>query len=260
MERPHGWLKAAAAAVVVLAGVQVAAAQTTLTITPDVVTPGGTVTAIVAGPPGQFFAIIGSSVGSGMSYGGVALAVGPDFVILAQGVLNGSGGALVGLVPPFQASVLDRYYLQAATSPSASFLPLSVSPGRVVRNGDLVTGPAVFYTESREDIPLPTTLTSILHLDLPAGSYVIHATVAVNNLELPRVPVLCALQSPRDHSVWTLVSLHTLDGATLPVSLATTMLLSGRVELHCHSNAVGATALASHRQMTALTVARVTVQ
>jgi hypothetical protein len=117
-----------------------AAAQTSLTVSADVVTPGSPVTATVTGPPGQFYAIIGSPVGSGMSYGGVSLGVGADFAIVTQGVLDGTGSVSVSLTPPFRGSVLDRYYIQAATSPSPAFLPLSVSEGRVLRNGDLVAG------------------------------------------------------------------------------------------------------------------------
>jgi hypothetical protein len=70
------------------------------------------------GPPGQFFAIIGSSVGSGVSYGGVALGVGADFVILAQGTVDGTGSVSSPLTPPFRGTVLDRYHIQAATWPS----------------------------------------------------------------------------------------------------------------------------------------------
>jgi len=102
-----------------------AAAQTSLTVSADVVTPGSAITATVTGPPGQFYAVIGSSVGSGVSYGGVALGVGADFVILSQGVLDGTGTVSVPVTPPFGGTVLDRYYLQAATSPSPSFIPLS---------------------------------------------------------------------------------------------------------------------------------------
>jgi hypothetical protein len=128
-------------ATVLLAGTaSLAAAQTTLTLSADAVAPGSSVTATVTGPAGQFYAIIGSSVGSGMTYGGVGLGVGADFVILATGTLDGTGSVAVTLTPPFRGSVLDRYYLQAATSPSAAFLPLTVSSGRVVRNGDLVSG------------------------------------------------------------------------------------------------------------------------
>jgi hypothetical protein len=84
--------------------------------------------------------LIGSTVGSGFTYGGVPLAVGPDVVILAMGVLDGTGRAVVAFTPPFAGTTLDRYYLQAATSTSTSFLPLQVSPGRIVRNADLLGG------------------------------------------------------------------------------------------------------------------------
>ena len=99
-----------------------ASAQTSLDVSADVVMPGSPVTATVTGPPGQLYAIIGSSVGWGLSYGGVALGVGADFVILAQGVLDGTGSVSVPLTPPFLGSVLDRYYIQAATSTSPAFL------------------------------------------------------------------------------------------------------------------------------------------
>jgi hypothetical protein len=132
----HSWL----AVVILFATVHIAAAQTTLTVSPDTVTPGMGIEATVTGPPGHFFVIIGSVVDSGMSYGGVPLAVGADVVTLAQGVLDGTGHTTVTLMPPFRGTVLDRYYLQAATSPSAGFVPLSVSPGRVIRNGDLLSG------------------------------------------------------------------------------------------------------------------------
>jgi trimeric autotransporter adhesin len=133
----HLW----AAALIVVATAQAVAAQTTLTVTPDdVVTPGNSIIATVTGPPGHLFAVLGSAVDAGTSYGGVALGVGSDALILAHGVLDASGQAAVTVTPPFRGSVLDRYYLQAATSPSASFVPLEVSIGQVVRNGDLLSG------------------------------------------------------------------------------------------------------------------------
>jgi hypothetical protein len=104
------------------------------------VAPGNSVTATVSGTPGQFFAIVGSPVGSGLSYGGVELSVGLDVVILAQGVLDATGTAAVALSPPFKGTLLDRYYIQAATSSSRDFLPLAISVGLVLRNGDLVSG------------------------------------------------------------------------------------------------------------------------
>ena len=94
----------------------------------------------VTGDPGVFFAIIGSSVNGGFSYAGVPLGVGNDLVILAQGVLGGSGERSVEVAPPFSGTVLDRYYLQAVTSTAPNFVPLQMSPVSAVRNGDLVGG------------------------------------------------------------------------------------------------------------------------
>ncbi len=117
-----------------------ASAQTQISLSTTVVRPGEAVTVTVNGDPGEYYAVIGSSVNGGFSYAGVALGVGPDVVILAQGMLGGSGAASIRVVPPFNGTVLDRYYLQAVTSPGPTFAPLEPSPGRAVRNGDLVTG------------------------------------------------------------------------------------------------------------------------
>ncbi len=117
-----------------------AQAQPVLTVSTVAVPPGSPVSVTVQGVPGRHFAVIGSATNAGFSYGGVALSVGHDVVILAHGVLNGTGAAVVPIVPPFQGTTLDRYYLQAVTSPSASFVPLEASAGRVVRNRDSATG------------------------------------------------------------------------------------------------------------------------
>ncbi|MGE0811742.1 MAG: hypothetical protein AB7O28_15880 [Vicinamibacterales bacterium] len=115
-------------------------AQTQLTLSATVAAPGQGVTATVLGPPGDFFVLIGSSVNAGLTYGGVPLGVGLDVTILAQGVLDPSGQASTTVVPPFTGSVLDRYYLQAITSSSPSFLPPHPSAPRAVRNADLLAG------------------------------------------------------------------------------------------------------------------------
>jgi hypothetical protein len=86
-----------------------------------VVAPGGTVNVTVTGAPGQNYAVIASTANSGFSFGGVPLAVGPDVVILAIGVLNGAGQAVVPVTPPFPAR--DRYYVQGVVSASPDFLP-----------------------------------------------------------------------------------------------------------------------------------------
>ena len=117
-----------------------AAAQPQLSVSATVVTPGQGVTVTITGTPGQFYALIGSSVGAGLSYAGVPLGVGADFALLQQGVLNFNGQATANVVPPFYGTTLDRYYLQAVSSPVPSFVPPSPSVGVVVRNGDLVAG------------------------------------------------------------------------------------------------------------------------
>ncbi len=120
------------------AGVSDAAAQAPSSVlNKQVVTPGAAATVTVTGTPGHYFAIVGSTTGAGFSYAGVQFAVGPDVVILAMGNLDGSGHAVVNVVPPFVGSSLDRYYIQAVTSTVPNFVPLQVAPGNVVVNGDL---------------------------------------------------------------------------------------------------------------------------
>lgn len=119
-----------------------ASAQPQLSLSNTIVAPGESVTITVTGAPGTLYAVLGSSVNGGFSYGGVALAVGSDVVVLAQGTLSGSGQATVDMVPPFSGTILDRYYLQVVTSNSLNFVPLQASQPSVVRNADLVAGVA----------------------------------------------------------------------------------------------------------------------
>ena len=123
-----------------IGGVASARQATDLIVAETVLTPGAPVTAIVAGPPGDYFVVLGSAVGAGLSFGGQNLAVGTDYAVVASGQLDGSGRATVSGVPPFLFTTLDRYYLQAATSSAPTFVPIALSPGRVLRNGDLVGG------------------------------------------------------------------------------------------------------------------------
>lgn len=125
-----------AALVILTFGSSLAGAQPTLSSSSVVVTPGAAVTLTVTGTAGQQFAIIGSTVGSGFSYGGTALGVGPDVVIIAQGVIGGTGNVAVGFAPPFLGSTLDRYYVQAVTSASPAFVPLEASTGLILKNAD----------------------------------------------------------------------------------------------------------------------------
>ena len=116
------------------------AAQPTLTAPVTTVAPGAPVTVTLTGTPGQQYALLGSSVGAGMAHGGVNLGVGADFVILSMGAIGGTGSVSVNVTPPFVGTTLDRYYLQAVTSVSPAFVPLSASASLVLRNNDLLAG------------------------------------------------------------------------------------------------------------------------
>ena len=115
-----------------------AEAQPTLSVSSDIVVPGATVVATLGGPPGLAFALVGSSMRAGLVHAGVSLAVGIDAAILAVGVLDGTGQTTIVVTAPFLFSTLDRYYLQAVVAPSMTFTSIQVSPGRVIRNGDLL--------------------------------------------------------------------------------------------------------------------------
>ena len=78
----------------------------------------------LTGPPSAHFALIGSVTNAGFSFGGVALAVGTDVVVLGSGVLDATGIATIGVTPPFLGTTLDRYYLQGAIAASPSFAGL----------------------------------------------------------------------------------------------------------------------------------------
>jgi Collagen triple helix repeat (20 copies) len=120
-----------------LVSVVSASAQTTLSVPADPAPPGAAVPVTITGQPGQYYVLVGSSMKSGMSYGGVALEFGPDYVILAIGVLDNTGSVVVNVVPPFMTTSLDRYYLQAATSTNPDFLPFTASPGDLILNADI---------------------------------------------------------------------------------------------------------------------------
>ena len=115
-----------------------ASAQTTLAVPADPATPGAGVPVTITGQPGQFYVLVGSPTKSGMSYNGIPLEFGPDYQILAIGVLDNTGSIVLNVVPPFMTTSLDRYYLQAATSTDGvNFLPFTASPGRVLLNADI---------------------------------------------------------------------------------------------------------------------------
>jgi hypothetical protein len=115
-----------------LACVSMAEAQ--VTVPTYIVTPGSTVNVTVNGTAGQNYAVIASTLNSGFSYGGVPLQVGPDVVILAIGVLGGTGQAVVPVTPPFPAQ--DRYYVQGVVAASPDFLPPSPLNSVTLVNAD----------------------------------------------------------------------------------------------------------------------------
>jgi hypothetical protein len=117
-----------------------AGAQPTLSASVTTVRPGTSTTLTIGGPPGQHFALIGSQVDAGLAYAGMNLAVGTDVAVLALGVIDGTGVAVVTFTPPFLFSTIDRYYVQAVTSTSRAFVPLAASAGLVLRNLDLLGG------------------------------------------------------------------------------------------------------------------------
>ena len=130
------------AALVTAVAATPAAAQVTLAVPAAPVTPGAVVTVTIQGPPGQHYALLGSSVGAGLVFSGVPLAVGTEFSVVASGVLDGSGQAVVTGTPPFVFTTLDRYYLQAVVSASPTFAPLQASAGGIVRNADVLGPPS----------------------------------------------------------------------------------------------------------------------
>jgi Collagen triple helix repeat (20 copies) len=109
-------------------------------VSQTVVSAGSAVDVTITGAPGQFFAVGGSAMGAGLTYGGVALPLGNDAVVLASGVIDGTGRAVVSVMPPFRGTVLDRYYLIGVTAPNASLIPPTSSPVVIVKNADLLGG------------------------------------------------------------------------------------------------------------------------
>ena len=99
-----------------------------MTVSQTVVPAGSPVEVTLTGPPGQFFAVGGSTTGSGLTYGGVQLQLGVDAVVLAQGVIDGTGRVVVAVTPPFRGSVIDRYYMSALPRRIPPFYPRTRRP------------------------------------------------------------------------------------------------------------------------------------
>lgn len=168
-------------------GVVSAAAQPQISLSATVVAPGEGVTVTVTGAPGASFAVLGSSVNSGGAFARENLKVRSDVTILSTGVLDGAGQAAVAIVPPFVGTVLDRFYVQAATSFSPRFDTIESSAAAVIRNGDLVTGlegpPGPAGPEGPAGQPGPTGPAGPQGLTGPRGPS--DAWLAGNTLVLP---------------------------------------------------------------------------
>lgn len=146
--------------VVCLAGV--AGAQPTLFVSVATPEPGQQVTLTVTGTPGHAYAFIGSTVGGGFTHAGTPLAVGPDVVIIATGILPGNGTTSVNFTPPFLHTTIDRYYVQAATSPTRPTTryrrPTDGFSATPTRPGHVFSGAAVRPPETWPSGSVPTTL------------------------------------------------------------------------------------------------------
>jgi hypothetical protein len=217
-------------------------AQPQISISPTSVAPGQSVTITVTGTPGQFFAVIGSSVNSGMSYAGVALGVGSDFTIHATGTLNSSGQAIVTLAPPFQGTTLDRYYVQAGTSTSPSFNPLQVSASVPVRNADLSPAPEADFAGGSPfaSLPLPGLQT-----------FMVWGTVFISNNTPTEYHASCTVAGSNLSGSVALAVGHVPGGKqiTLPLLSLITTTAATTVTVHCGSPPTGITVGAAIARM-----------
>jgi Collagen triple helix repeat (20 copies) len=136
----RGWSLLLVATALSLALATPVAGQT-LSVSPQIARSSDVVVVTITGAPGDFVALVGSSVGSGLVFGGAPLSVGTDFSVLYGPAPLTNGMASVGVPAAFfQGTALDRYYLQAVTSSNLGFFPFSLSPGVVVKNADLLGG------------------------------------------------------------------------------------------------------------------------
>lgn len=202
-------------------------------------------------------------VGGGFAYASIP---GPDGVI--SGCRNKSTGVL---------RVIDR---DAGVRCRASERALDWNqvgpqgpPGQEGAQGAAgVQGPPgivnAIFAGSRTHVDLVPSPTQILAVDLPAGAWYVQGIVGLGNFSGQRVPVLCAVGSTGGS--YTTTSITALapypgtggDAVSLPVSAVFTLDQPGRAWIECMSNTgnPGVTAFAEGRQMTAVSLANVTVQ
>ncbi|MEZ5287739.1 MAG: hypothetical protein R2712_23640 [Vicinamibacterales bacterium] len=128
------------AALLLAAGTMASARQAgvTLSAAGTIVPPGAAVPVTVTGPPGLFYAVIGSSMGAGATYGGVPWPPDRTWPSSRRACWTGREASPSRSPAPFLFTTLDRYYLQAAVSASPQFVPPTLAAGVVLRNADLV--------------------------------------------------------------------------------------------------------------------------
>ena len=126
-----------------------------------------------------------------------------------------------------------------------------------------------YFTSMDDHVDLPAGgFTTVLTLDLPAGSYAISSETNLGNFSGERVPVLCAIYAPNGalNTIIQIAGIASFPGAggdatTLNGSALITLPQPDTVKLQCESNTGdGAQAFVEGRQLTALSVSHVNVQ
>ena len=110
-----------------------------MSVSQTVVPAGSPVEVTLTGPPGQFFAVAGSTTGSGLTYGGVQLQLGLDAVVLAQ--------RLESAAPSGQTYVSETTY--ALTKKRFAFAPVEPLTLKEVGSEMGVTKERIRQIESR---------------------------------------------------------------------------------------------------------------
>ena len=218
-------------------------AQPQISVSPASVAPGQSVTITVTGPPGRFYAVIGSSVNSGVSYAGVALGVGSDFTIIRMGSLDGSGVVSFSYTPPFTGTTFDRFYVQAATSTAPDFRPLEVSASVVIRNADLSPAADAWFVGGSPfaSISLPG----------PKRNFMVWGTVFINNTTGAEYHAACTVGGANLSGSVALAVGDVPGGRqiTMPLLSLITTTAPTTVTVHCGSPPAGITVGAAIAEM-----------
>lgn len=127
-------------------------------------------------------------------------------------------------------------------------------------------GPSDAYSvEAASTVTIPTpTYTTILSRHVPAGKYVISASVLVHNFTTATVPVLCVIGSPSEFSPpygaridpFNSATAQGASSTTISLTLTTVVGSAGEITLACQTNTgvPTQTAFADARQLTAIKV------